>query len=115
MDMDQLDLGLVGGEKVDLNSFKDFSVDDDNSDDEAVDPASSLIPAYEDLEASVASTEVSTFDTDGGTSKEFDAVFGRTEKTNGNRVLFVNVEDSLPEQKQNSSTQRGLEHINRPR
>jgi hypothetical protein len=63
--------------------------------------------------ASVASTEVSTFDTDGGTSKEFDAVFEELKETKWKQgIEFVNVEDSLPEQKQNSSTQRGLEHIN---
>jgi hypothetical protein len=106
MDMDQLDLkDLVGGEGLDLNSFKDFSVDDESSVDETVDRASSSIPAYEDLEASAAFTDVSIFDKDDGTSKEFDAVFDEMKdewKEQG--IELDNVEDSLPEQKRNSST-----------
>jgi hypothetical protein len=78
--------------KVDLNSFKDFSVDDDNSDDEAVDPASSLIPAYEDLEASVASTKSRLLTQMAARVRNLTPYSKELKKTNGkNRVLSLSM------------------------
>jgi hypothetical protein len=106
MDVDQLDLkDLVGGKGVDLNSFKDFSIDDESSVDETVDPSSLSIPAYEDLEASASSTNVSSLDINDGMSEEFDTVFDEIkDEWNEQGIKLDNVEDSLPEQNQRSST-----------
>jgi hypothetical protein len=96
MDMDELDLKDLSG--LDLNSFKDFGID------ESEDPSSPSIPADEDFEPSAFSTDTSPFDEKEGTSEDFDNFFDELkDEWREQGVKLDGFEDSLPGEDQQSS------------